>query len=290
MAHARLSAWSNETGEKQSSLRRCIEIDEVTKETIQHHQTISLKCFRSEESPLQSTRIASKYSCVFLLFILSLVAIGCGGGGGTQRSSGGTPPGPSPSPTPAPGSASLAATPLSLGFGQKVLNTSSTLTVKITNNGSAAANITQDSITGSGFTTGITTPITLNPAQSVNVPVVFAPSVAGSVSGNLALLSNGTTLIAVPLSGEGLTPVAHSVDLTWSASTSTSLQGYNVYRSGTSGGPYTKISPALSSTTLLFTDITSQSGQKYFYVVTAVDVSGTESAASTEVAVTIPTP
>ncbi len=241
---------------------------------------------------MQSTRIASKYSCVFLLFILSLVAIGCGGGGGTQRSSGGTPPGPSPSPTPtpAPGSASLVATPLSLGFGQKVLNTSSTLTVKITNNGSATANITQDSITGSGFTTGITTPITLNPAQSVNVPVVFTPSVAGSVSGNFALLSNGTTLITVPLSGEGLTPVAHSVDLTWSASTSTSLQGYNVYRSVTSGGPYTKISPALSSTTLLFTDITSQSGQKYFYVVTAVDVSGTESAASTEVAVTIPTP
>lgn len=243
---------------------------------------------------MQSTRIASKYSCVFLLFVLSLVAIGCGSGGGTQRSSGGSPPGPSPSPsptpTPAPGSAILVATPLSLGFGQKVLNTSSTLTVKITNNGSASANITQDSITGSGFTTGITTPITLNPAQSVNVPVVFAPSVAGSVSGNLALLSNGTTLIAVPLSGEGLTPVAHSVDLTWSASTSTSLQGYNVYRSGTTGGPYTKISPALSSTTLLFTDITSQSGQKYFYVVTAVDVSGTESAASTEVAVTIPTP
>jgi len=243
---------------------------------------------------LQSTRIASKYSCVFLLFVLSLLcAIGCGGGGGTQRSSGGTPPGPSPTPTPtpaAPGAFSLVATPLSLGFGQKVLNTSSTLTVKITNNGSAAAKITQDSITGSGFTTGITTPITLNPAQSVSVPVVFTPLAAGTVSGNLSLLGNGATLIAVPLSGEGLTPVAHSVDISWSASTSTSLQGYNVYRSGTTGGPYTKISSALSSTTLLFTDITPQSGQKYFYVVTAVDASGAESAASTEVAVTIPTP
>ncbi|HET9365651.1 MAG TPA: hypothetical protein VFP71_11645 [Candidatus Angelobacter sp.] len=245
---------------------------------------------------MQSTRIVSKYSCVFLFFVLSLVcAVGCGGGGGTQRSSSGTPPGPSPSPSPtptpaAPSTSSLTATPTSLSFGQEVLNTPATLTVKITNTGSAAAKITQDSITGSGFTTGITTPITLNPAQSVNVPVVFTPVAAGTVSGNLALLSNGATLIAVPLSGEGLTPVPHSVDVTWSASTSTTLQGYNVYRGGISGGPYTKISPTLSSTTLLFTDTTPQSGQKYFYVVTAVDVSGAESAASSEVAVTIPTP
>ena len=243
---------------------------------------------------MQSTRIARKYFGIIFVFLLFLsCAIGCGGGGGTQRSSGGTPPGPSPTPTPtpaAPGTPSLTATPTSLSFGQEVLNTPATLTVKITNNGSAAANITQDSITGSGFTTGITTPLTLNPAQSVSVPVVFTPSAPGSVSGNLSLLSNGTTLVAVSLSGEGLTPVPHSVDLTWSASTSTSLQGYNVYRSGTSGGPYTKISSALSSTTLLFTDITPQSGQKYFYVVTAVDASGAESAASAEVAVTIPTP
>jgi fibronectin type 3 domain-containing protein len=97
-------------------------------------------------------------------------------------------------------------------------------------------------------------------------------------------------MISIPLSGTGLTPQAHSVDIGWNASTSASLQGYNVYRSGTSGGPYAKISPLLSSTTLLYTDMTPLSGQKYFYVVTAVDVSGTESAASTEVAVTIPTP
>jgi len=87
-----------------------------------------------------------------------------------------------------------------------------------------------------------------------------------------------------------LTPVAHTVDIGWTASTTTTLQGYNVYRSGTSGGPFSKISPTLSSTTLLFTDATPQSGQKYFYVVTAVDNSGIESTASAQVAVTIPTP
>ena len=244
---------------------------------------------------MQSTRIASKHSSVVLLFVLFLMCmIGCGGGAGATRSNGGAPPpGPTPTPSPtpvAPGSPSLTATPSSLGFGSQVLNTPGTLTVKVTNNGSGAANITKDSITGTGFSTGITTPVTLNPAQSMNIPVVFTPAASGSVAGTFTLSSNGVTLLSIPLSGTGLTPLAHTVDVAWSASTSASLQGYNVYRSTTTGGPYTKISPALSSTTLLFTDGTPQSGQKYFYVVTAVNSSGLESTASTEVAVTIPTP
>lgn len=246
---------------------------------------------------MQSTKIASKYSSVFLLFVVlaAMCAIGCGGAGGATRSSGGTPPGPSPTPTPsptpvAPGSPSLTATPSSLGFGSQVINTPITLTVKITNNGSGAANITKDSITGTGFSTGITVPITLNPAQSMNIPVVFTPAGSGSVAGTFTLSSNGTTLLSIPLSGAGFTPLAHSVDIAWSASTSSTLQGYNVYRSTTTGGPYSKISTSLSSTTLLFTDGTPQSGKKYFYVVTSVGVSGVESTASTEVAVTIPTP
>ncbi len=247
----------------------------------------------NQESPLRSTRFASKLcSLVFTSVLACLSMIGCGGGGGVQSASGspGQNPSPTPTPTATPNSAVLTATPSSLGFGSDVLNTPVTLTVKISNTGNAAATITQDSISGSGFSTGATTPITLNPAQSVNLPVVFLPSAPGTVSGSLTLSSNGTAMISIPLSGTGLTPLAHSVDVGWNASTSASLQGYNVYRSGTSGGPYAKISPLLSATTLLYTDMTPVSGQKYFYVVTAVDVSGAESAASTEVAVTIPTP
>jgi len=171
-----------------------------------------------------------------------------------------------------------------------MLNTPVTLTVKITNVGTAAANITQDSISGAGFSAGVSTPITLNPQQSVNLSVVFTPGAAGTVSGSFTLSSNGTVMLSVPLSGTGLAPLAHSVDVTWNASVSASLQGYNVYRSTASGGPYSKISPILSPTTLLFTDATPLSGHQYFYVVTAVDTSGAESAASVEVAVTIPTP
>jgi Transmembrane protein 131-like N-terminal len=225
---------------------------------------------------------------LLVLMIAVLSAVGCGGGSQTSAGSPGT--NPSPTPTPTNGSASLTATPSSLGFGTQVLNSPITQTVKITNTGTVAVTITQDTIAGPGFSSGVTTPINLNPAQSVNVSVVFDPAAAGAVSGNLTLVSNGATILSVPLSGTGLAPLPHSVDVTWAASTSSPLQGYNVYRSAVSGGPYTKLSPTLSSTTLLFTDTTPVSGKQYFYVVTALNTSGTESSASAEVAVTIPVP
>jgi hypothetical protein len=224
----------------------------------------------------------------FLVLLISMMsAIGCGGGG-TQSAGGSS--APSPTPTPVPSSATLSATPSSLGFGSQALNTPATQTVKITNTGTVAVAITQDTIAGAGFSVGITTPINLNPAQSVNVPVVFNPAAAGAVNGSLVLMSNGATVLSVPLAGTGLTPLAHSVDIAWDASTSATLQGYNVYRSTVSGGPYSKISPTVATSTLLFTDSTPVSGKQYFYVVTAVDTSGLESAASTQVAVTIPVP
>lgn len=217
----------------------------------------------------------------FLVLIVStFIAIGCGGNKNTASS---------PPPTSA-SSATISATPSSLVFGSQVLNTTATQTLKITNTGTAAVSITQDSITGSGFTVGVTTPINLNAGQSVNIPVVFTPGSSGAVSGSLTLVSNGATVISVPLTGTGFAAQAHSVDITWVASTSTPLQGYNVYRSTTSGGPYSKLSPTLSPTTLLFTDTTPVSGKQYFYVVTALNTSGAESSASTQVAVTIPVP
>lgn len=221
------------------------------------------------------------------LLICMMSAIGCAGGG-AQSASGS--PNPSPSPSPSPSAASLSATPNSVGFGSQVLNTPTTQTVKVTNTGTVAIAITQDSIVGPGFSVGITTPINLNPAQSVNVPVVFNPPAAGTVNGSLSLMSNGSTVLSIPLAGTGLAPLAHSVDIAWDPSTSATLQGYNVYRGTVSGGPYTKISPTLATSTLLFTDTTPVSGKQYFYVVTAVDTSGTESSASSQVAVTIPVP
>jgi len=80
--------------------------------------------------------------------------------------------------------------------------------------------------------------------------------------------------------------VTHTVALTWNASTST-VSGYNVYRSIVSGSSYVKINPVLNAG-LSFTDATVQNGITYYYVTTAVDASGSESAFSNEVPAAIP--
>ena len=81
-------------------------------------------------------------------------------------------------------------------------------------------------------------------------------------------------------------PVSHSVALAWSASTST-VSGYNAYRSTVSGGPYTKLNSTLIAATS-DTDTAVVSGTTYYYVATAVDSGGVESAYSTEATATIP--
>ncbi len=83
--------------------------------------------------------------------------------------------------------------------------------------------------------------------------------------------------------------VTHSVALTWIASTTSTVTGYNVYRSTVSGTGYAKInsSPVLAPLAS-YTDTAVQNGTTYFYVTTAVDASSTESVYSNEVSAVIP--
>jgi hypothetical protein len=76
----------------------------------------------------------------------------------------------------------------------------------------------------------------------------------------------------------------HSITIGWTYTQGADLAtGFNVYRATTSGGPYTKLTATpLSINTLTFMDITGVGGTKYFYVVTAVDIGGFESANSPE--------
>jgi uncharacterized repeat protein (TIGR03803 family) len=80
---------------------------------------------------------------------------------------------------------------------------------------------------------------------------------------------------------------AHMVNLSWDASTTQGVIGYNVYRGPGPNGPYTKINPTLDPNTN-YTDSTVQGGQTYFYVSTAVNQDGTESAYSNQTEATIP--
>jgi fibronectin type 3 domain-containing protein len=78
------------------------------------------------------------------------------------------------------------------------------------------------------------------------------------------------------------------VDLTWNASTS-SATGYNIYRGGSSGGPYSQINSTLDSAAS-YIDNTVVAGNTYFYVTTAVDGNGVESVNSNQVQAVIPNP
>ena len=60
-----------------------------------------------------------------------------------------------------------------------------------------------------------------------------------------------------------------------------------MYRSGISGSGYVRIN-ASQDNALSYTDSTVQSGQTYFYVTTAVDSAGGESAFSSEASADIP--
>ena len=176
-----------------------------------------------------------------------------------------------------------------LSFGNVTTGTSSpTQNVTITNTGNSNVAISQINLTGAGYSmTGGSAPVTLSPSQNLTLTVQFSPTIAGTVNGSISIVSNATGSPAmISLSGTGVAPVQHSVDLTWNASTST-VSGYNVYRSTVSGSGYTKIN-SLLVTTLTYTDSTVQSATTYFYVTTAVDSSGSESANSNEVFASIP--
>ncbi len=75
------------------------------------------------------------------------------------------------------------------------------------------------------------------------------------------------------------------MDLTWDASATPDLKGYFVYRSVEAGKSYQRVAPE-ALRVLSFVDTHVAAGTRYYYVVTAVDAEGNESALSQEVAAT----
>jgi uncharacterized repeat protein (TIGR03803 family) len=80
---------------------------------------------------------------------------------------------------------------------------------------------------------------------------------------------------------------AHTVNLSWDASTTQGVIGYNVFRGTNPNGPYTQINSTLDPTTT-YPDSTVQSGQTYYYVTTAVNADYTQSAYSNQTEAVIP--
>jgi hypothetical protein len=181
--------------------------------------------------------------------------------------------------------------PASLNFGNVAVGNSQGLSETLTNSGGSTVTITQVSPTGTGFgVSGLSLPLVLAAGQSQAFSVTFTPSSAGGSSGNLAIVSNASnspTLVA--LTGTGTPPAQHSVNLSWTASNSQDVIGYNIYRGVTSGGPYSKINSVLNASTL-YSDTTVADGQTYYYVTTAANSRDEESAYSNQTTAVIPPP
>jgi fibronectin type 3 domain-containing protein len=158
--------------------------------------------------------------------------------------------------------------------------------VTLTNTGNSTVTITS-ATAPAGFNASGVAGTMLTPNQTATLNIMFAPTVAGLMGGNVTVASNATNSPTIAVSGTGIQASTHSVDLTWTASTSTGVVGYNVYRGITTGGPYSILDSAPVAADA-YTDSTVQSGLTYFYVVRAIDGTGTESANSAEVPAMIP--
>jgi hypothetical protein len=180
-----------------------------------------------------------------------------------------------------------------LAFGNQQTGTASQpIVTSLTNAGNANLVISALSVTGAnaadfalgGTCTGSTT---LSAGSSCTMSVVFTPSTTSTESAQISITDNTVGSVrGVGLTGTGTATAAHFVSLAWTASTSGSLVGYNVYRGTTTGGPYSLLTPTpVGGTTYNDTAVTH--GTQYFYVLTSVGTnppySPIESVNSTEV-------
>jgi hypothetical protein len=186
-------------------------------------------------------------------------------------------------------------TPTSYAFpSQAAATASSPETFTLSNTGNAVLNISSITFTGSNasdFSDNTTCGATLSANSTCTIAVTFTPAASGSRSGSLVTTdssnnASGSTQSST-LTGTGL----HDVILTWTASPTPGISGYNIYRGLSSGGETTTPLNATPVTATTYVDTNVTAGTKYYYVVTAVAANGvTQSANSNEASATVPTP
>ena len=204
--------------------------------------------------------------------------------------------------------AAVQVNPSAINFGTLTLQTTSTKNVTLQNSGDVNITLSGITVVGAGFGyTNLSPGYSLAPNQSVTFQVWFKPTVKGSASGTLSLLSaNLSSPETMSLSGTGAssspnppppppppppptpTPTQHSVHLSWTPSAS-SVVGYRVYRSTSASSGFQPISSSLVASTS-YDDATVAFGTTYYYEVTAVDAAGIESDDSNEATAVSPQP
>src|SRR5260370_1153382 len=129
------------------------------------------------------------------------------------------------------GRGTLTTTPSSISFGSVADGTTNSQTVQLKNTAAANLTISSATVSGTGFsvTSGVSGS-TIAAGQTAELNVVFAPKVAGSVSGVVTLVSNATNSPnSVAVTGTGVSSITHSASLSWTASSSSGVAGYYVF-------------------------------------------------------------
>jgi hypothetical protein len=184
----------------------------------------------------------------------------------------------------------LSVSPTTISVGSVTVGTSGTQTGTLNATG-ASVKVSSVSVGSSEFAvSGLTLPVTLSAGQNVDFTVTFTPQASGTASASLSFTSDASTSpSSATVTGTGTAAPVHTVALSWVASTSPDVVGYNVYRRIGTTGSYTQINTVLNTTTA-YTDASVTDGQTYYYETTAVNSSHEESEPSTAVEAVIPAP
>lgn len=189
---------------------------------------------------------------------------------------------------------SLSVSPNPTSVGSVVVGLSGTQTGTLTVTG---ANVVVSSVSLGGTNptefsiSGLSFPVTVTTSQPVPFTVAFTPGATGAASATASFASNASNSPTAALTGTGLAAPVNTVILSWTASSSSDVAGYNIYRaiSTSACGSYSKINSGLNATTA-YTDTSVVDGQAYCYAVTTVNSSYAESGYSNLVHVVIPAP
>ncbi|MGA7820134.1 MAG: choice-of-anchor D domain-containing protein [Candidatus Sulfotelmatobacter sp.] len=190
--------------------------------------------------------------------------------------------------------AQLIASPATLGIGNVFVGSAGTASGSLSASG-ANVTVTAVSSNNSQFTvSGLSLPVVIAAGQSAPFTVSFTPQGTGGESATLTFTSDAqppaTTDAA---SGTGMAAPAHIVDLSWGASGSPNISGYNIYRAVYTNacGAYAKINGSSLDTATTYSDSSVADGTNYCYATTAVNSSNEESGYSNIVSnVQIPAP
>ena len=187
----------------------------------------------------------------------------------------------------------LAVSPTALAVGSVVVGTNGSASGSLTASG-ASVTMTAATINNSSFSlSGLSLPVTIPAGQSVAFTVTFTPQTTGAASATLTFTTNAQqAAITEAVTATGAAAPTYSVSLSWAASASPDISGYNIYRAAyaSSCGSFSKINAVLNTGTS-YADSAVSDGTSYCYATTAVNSSNEESGYSNIVSnIQIPAP